>query len=119
MSNSFIRWAPALASCFAPLAPALAGSAESMPAAASAPPAYRSVFADYKPWQNLEPGNWRALNDGLRSGEAGAMGDMGSMHDMSGMHRHSPSTAPAASVPASAPESAPAHSGHHMYGGNR
>jgi hypothetical protein len=113
MSNFFIRWAPAVASCLAPFASALAGSAEPTPVAASAPPAYRSVFADYKPWQDLKPGNWRALNDALGSGEAGAMG---AMHDMSGMHGP-PSSAPAASAPASA-ASAAAHSAHHMQGGH-
>ncbi|MBE7941236.1 MULTISPECIES: hypothetical protein [Ramlibacter] len=31
---------------------------------------YQSAFADYKPWQDLAPGDWRALNGG--PGPAGA-----------------------------------------------
>jgi hypothetical protein len=35
------------------------------PAAAAAPLRYQSAFADYKPWQDLQPGDWRAMNDAL------------------------------------------------------
>jgi hypothetical protein len=121
MNNPLARWVTALASSLAPFVSALAGSADSTPAAASALLQFRSAFADYKPWQDIKPGTWRALNDALQRGETGgtgAMHDMGSMHDMPTMHGHSPSPIPAASAPASAPDSEAAHSGHHTHGGN-
>ena len=33
---------------------------------ASAPPLrYQSAFADYKPWRDLKPGDWRSINDAV------------------------------------------------------
>lgn len=32
---------------------------------------YQSAFADYKPWQDIQPGNWRQLNDALVATPAG------------------------------------------------
>ena len=46
---------------------------------------YQSTFADYKPYQDVSPGDWRALNDAVRESGDGPM-DMGSMtmdHGMS------------------------------------
>jgi hypothetical protein len=61
---------------------------------------YRSAFADYKPWQDIKPGDWRALIDGLKgSGMAG--------HAMS-----APTPAKAAASAPAATASAPAKSGH-------
>ncbi len=33
------------------------------PKAPAAPLAHRSAFADYKPYQDIAPGDWRRLND--------------------------------------------------------
>lgn len=30
---------------------------------------YRSAFEGYRPWQDVEPADWRALNDALRDGK--------------------------------------------------
>jgi hypothetical protein len=46
---------------------------------------YQSAFADYKPYQDVPPGDWKALNDTVRDSGDGQM-NMGSMnmsHDMS------------------------------------
>lgn len=57
--------APALALCLPlpGLAQDRAGPAP-VSAAASAPaPAHRSAFADYRPYREVAPGDWRRLND--------------------------------------------------------
>ena len=41
------------------------------PAPTGGPLRYDSAFADYKPWQDVGPGNWRALNDALVTAPAG------------------------------------------------
>lgn len=69
---------------------------------------YTSAFADYKPWQDIKLGDWRALNDGVKGSD---------------MARHSMSAPASAKAAASAPAaaaSAPAktgHGGHSMRGG--
>ena len=116
MNNLFLRLLPAAALCLPLLAIAQAGRADPADAKAPAPPlSYRSAFADYKPWQNLEPGNWRELNDKV----APAPGKS------SGHAAHGPSTSvvPAApAAPAAAKAPAPAASaghGHGTHGGKR
>jgi hypothetical protein len=96
------------------LSPLLAG-AETGPAAA--PPAlaapalrYDSAFSDYKPWQDLGPGDWKAANAAV----AGA--------------GHAAAQSPPASAPMvreggpvkrkSAPTVDP-QGGHHMHGGQQ
>jgi len=72
---------------------------------------YSSAFADYKPWQELEPGDWRAMNEALRGPGGGHAGD--------------PSEPPAAAArpantDAAARQPAPAaagHGAHQMQGG--
>lgn len=71
---------------------------------------YQSAFADYKPWQDIKPGNWRELNDKLAATQGQATGHSG----------HGAAAVPA--TPASAPEKSsvpatPAHQGHHPQGG--
>lgn len=69
--------------------------AQQAPEPATAKPAsplrHASAFADYKPWQDIKPGNWRQLNDALVSapgapGGHAAHGTQGgsapAMHDM-------------------------------------
>ena len=111
MNNIVSRLAPAVALCLPLLA--LAQAARPDPADPKTPaPAlrYQSAFADYKPWQDSKPGDWRAVNDTVR--DAAAKGGAHAGHAM-------PATAPA-SAPAPAPSaSAPAmpHGGHHHHGG--
>lgn len=69
--------------------PAPLASAPSGPAPATSR-AFRSAFADYKPWRDIERGGWRQLNDALRptagtTPEAGGQ-DRHGMHGMHGMH---------------------------------
>lgn len=97
----FTRLAPAVALSL----PWLALAQQGAPAPTRAPAAtlrYQSAFADYKPWQDIKPGDWRQLNDGLTSGTA-------STGRHAGHADAKPATppAPAASAPS------PAHPGHH------
>lgn len=144
MNNLIRRAAPVMALCLAALGGALAqGGAAPQAAAASDPLPYRSAFADYKPWQDTKPGDWRALNDAVKGDAMSGMdmSSMKSMGDMKGMlnvpgvsglaahdapmpvaskpvdagHSHPP--AKAASIPAM-PEM-PAHAGHDMEGGHQ
>ena len=70
------------------------------PSASTAQLKYTSAFADYKPWQDIKLGDWRALNNGVKR---------------SGMAEHSMS-APAPAAAASAPAKT-GHDGHPMRGG--
>ena len=63
---------------------------------------YRSAFADYKPYQDIKPGDWRAANDAVGKASGGPSGR--------GMDMNSPP------VPA-APSNA--HSGHRMGGAQK
>ena len=86
-------------------------------AQASKPPSllnYRSAFGDYKPYQDLPVGNWRAVNDAVAGAAGGASGHAG--HGMSGMPGMADMPKPAASTPA-----VPMHdSAHHtMQGGKK
>lgn len=109
--NSFLNWlVPAVALCV-PLA-ALAQPATSVPGkggALAAPLTYRSAFADYKPWQDSQPGDWKAMNDAV--GKSGG-------HSMS-MPMGEGSASPPATA-ASKPGMT-SHSGHetHMQGGTK
>jgi hypothetical protein len=112
MHNHFLRLVPAVALC-APLAAlAQSGRADPTDALASAPALrYPSAFSDYKPWQELKPADWRAVNDQVRGAAATGGGHAG--------HNMSMPMAPAASAPApkaSAP-AMPGHGGHRMQGG--
>jgi hypothetical protein len=109
MNNFFSRLAPAAVLCL-PLA-ALAQTARPEPAdaKASAPQLrYLSAFTDYKPWQDAKLGDWRALNDILRSQAAGGGGHAGHAMPMP-----APASAPNANKPASA------HGGRHPHGGKQ
>ncbi len=90
---------------------------EGAPADAKAPAAsliYQSAFADYKPYQDVPPGDWKALNDSVRESGGGHM-NMGSMNMSHGM------SMPASGDAAKAPfPSTPMHmdSSHSMHGKN-
>jgi hypothetical protein len=103
MNDLFRRPALALVLCLPLAAPA---QIDAKPAAggASAPRLqYRSAFADYTPWQDIKPGDWRALNESVK-GAGMAAHTMGSM-------------APAAAPAAGSAALAPASPGHPMHGG--
>lgn len=102
--------APALVLCLplGVLAQSASSQAEDSKAAAPAL-RYPSAFSDYKPWQDIKPGDWRQLNDALVSppGQAGAHAG----HAMPARSGGTPS-APAPSTPPPA-----SHGGHSMHGG--
>lgn len=114
MNNRLLRLAPVAALCVPVLALGQAGRADPADPKASAPTLrYQSAFSDYRPWQDIKPGNWRALNDGLNAPATGHGGQTGhSGHAMPGM----PSAASAPAAPASQP-ARPGHAGHRMHGG--
>ena len=137
MNNLIQRVAPALALCLATLGPARAQGSAAPSATASSPLQYRSVFADYKPWRDIAPGDWRALNDAVKrdampgmdmSGNQGGSGTKG-MSDMPGTREmpmpaasaaahsgHAHARAKTASMPAM--PGMDAHQGHDMKGGH-
>lgn len=73
---------------------------------------YESAFSDYKPWHDIQPGDWRAINDALGKVPAGHGGH---------------GAAPAAGTPGAAPAKpadsqqapVPGHDAHHMHGGQK
>jgi len=98
MKNKLPAWGIALAA-YMPLL-AVAQAAGSTPPKQSPQLSYPSAFADYKPWHDAKPGDWRAMNDAVAKsgGHALAM-------PMSG------ASAPAAAASKSATTD---HSGHQM-----
>jgi hypothetical protein len=108
MHFNFHRLAPAVVLCLPLLVSARAGRADPTDARASAPPLrYASAFADYKPWQDIKPGDWRAVNDGVR--QAASQGGSHAGHAAPA----SAAPAPKASTPAPA---AAGHGAHHQPG---
>jgi len=98
-----------LALCVPLAALAQASAPAAAPSTASAPGLrYQSVFADYKPWQDIKPGDWRQLNDNVAPKDGKSGGHAG--HAM-------PSAASAPAPGASKPM--PGHGAHHMHGGKR
>lgn len=98
MKINLPAWGFALAACAPLLAAAQPANTESPKPTPQL--SYQSAFADYKPWQDTKPGNWKAMNAAVGKSGGHAM-DM----PMSG-----------ASAPAAA-ASKPAmtdHSGHQM-----
>ena len=109
-----------IASCLTLCLPLLSQGQESSradPASANAPaPAlgYFSAFADYKPWHEVKPANWRAVNDNVLN--ASVKGEHSSHKSMA-----APSAASAPNAPASKASAPPMHGhrGHSMHGGKR
>lgn len=92
MKHCLTRRAAALALGL-PLLAAAQGRADpappKAPARAPAPaPAYASAFADYKPYQDIAPGDWRRLND-----------TVGRAALKPGPHLHVPAPAPSGGRP--------------------
>jgi hypothetical protein len=101
MNNLFSWIAPAVALCIPPVALAQPANPDPRKPGATAPRLqYRSAFADYKPWQDTKPGDWKAMNDAV--GKSGG-------HSMGMPMGAASAPAPAASKPAM-----PDHSGHQM-----
>lgn len=76
------------------------------PAAPAPAPGYQSAFSDYKPWQDLQPDDWRTVNEAVRPQPRATHGN----------HGAAPAAAPAAEPAASLP---PGHGGHPMHGGRK
>lgn len=109
MNNLIRRVAPALALCLAMLGTARAQGGAAPSAAASSPLQYRSAFADYKPWRDIAPGDWRALNEAVKGDSMSGM-DMSDIHGGGGTKALS--SVPGTRETPMPAASAPAHSGH-------
>lgn len=108
MNNTSLRLVPAVALCLPLLAPAQANRPDPADPKASAPALrYQSAFADYKPWMDAQPGDWRRVNDSVR--DAAVKG---------GHAGHGASTA-APSAPAPKASAMPSHGSHQHHGGKQ
>lgn len=105
--------------------PLLAGAQAAKTEAPKAVPAltYRSAFADYKPYKDAPPANWRQVNDMVAGAPGGASGhaghSMGGMGGMKGGMEAPAVPAPAASapMPMKPRTGVPMHDGQHQHGG--
>jgi hypothetical protein len=73
---------------------------------------YPSAFADYKPYREVQAGNWRALNDAVRDVGGGSMA-----HEMAKQPSASASASASATPKATPKTPMEAHTGHQMPGG--
>lgn len=111
MNNHFHRLAPAVALCLPLLAFSQASRSDPTDSKTPAPALrYTSAFADYKPWQDIKPADWRAINDNVRDAAA-----KGGAHAGHASPAPAPTSAPTPGAKASAP-AVPGHGGHHMPG---
>jgi hypothetical protein len=111
MNNILSRLAPAVALCLPLLAVAQAGRPDPADPKAAAPALrYQSAFADYKPWQDTKPGDWRAVNDIVRDAAAKGSGHAGDAM---------PADTPASAPPKAAAPAMPGDGGHHKHGGKQ
>lgn len=108
MTSPFLRAALPWALCWPVLVAAQASAPTTPPLSGAL--RYDSVFADYKPYRDLDARPWRELNDQLRPSAGAAAAHAG--------HGAAP-TAPPAPSPASAPASRRADTPHHQHGGAR
>jgi hypothetical protein len=109
MNNLILRGAPALALCLAMLDPARAQGSAAPSATAGSPLQYRSAFADYKPWRDIAPGDWRALNDAVKGDSMPGMDPSGAQ---GGGGTKAMSPVPGTREMPMPAASAPGHSGH-------
>lgn len=111
--NNLLSWlAPAVALSLPLLAIAQQGTNPTDSKAPASELRYQSAFADYKPWQDMKPGNWRQLNDNVAPKDGKGGGHAG----------HGAATAPAAPAAKASAPAAPAavgRQGHHMHGGQK
>lgn len=109
MNHILLRLAPAVALCL----PLLASAQRAAEPVKPQPLHYDSAYADYKPYRDLETGDWRALNTtvGVAGMKHGGMG-----HSMGHPMPPAAAAAPAAAAPAaSAPRAAHPHHQHHQH----
>jgi hypothetical protein len=102
----------ALSACL----PLLAAAQVAPKAAPKAAPqlTYRSAFADYKPYKEEPPADWRKVNDAVAPAQGGAGSHAG--HSMGGMKGMAP--AATASSAATKPQTdLPMRGGQHDHGG--
>lgn len=86
MKKNCVSWGIAQLACFPLLAAAQTAPSE---VSKSAPQlAYRSAFADYKPYKDEPPGDWRKVNDAVVPAKGGASAHAG--HDTDGMKAIAP-----------------------------
>ncbi|HLL17744.1 MAG TPA: hypothetical protein VK439_03085 [Rubrivivax sp.] len=98
--------AGAWALCLPPLVVAQTGNFDpSQARQPAAPLRYESAFANYKPWQETKPGDWRAINDALLKDAAQAGVQAG---PAAAMPVAKPSANPAPSTPGAKPAAKPA-----------
>ena len=114
MNDMLSRPARAVALCLPLLAFAQVARPDPADPKAAAPALrYASAFADYKPWRDTKPGDWRAVNDFVRDAAVKGGGHAG--HAMPAKtSAPAPAPAPKASAPAM-----PGHGGHHEHGGKQ
>ena len=113
MSKPYLWPASAAALCMPLLAPAQPRG-DGGGVAPTRPLHYESAFADYKPWRELSPADWRAVNEAVRPRSAAAGRHGG--HDPSGTppDAHQGAPQPVAPTAGPAPASGPdAHRHHH------
>lgn len=95
----------------------LTAAAQANPADAEAgAPAlgYQSAFSDYKPWQDIKPADWRAVNDTVRGAAAkgGGHGGHGAAPGTTSAPAATPRQAAPTPAPAAAPQAPAGHQGH-------
>lgn len=115
MKKIFLAGGVALLACLPGLLPVQAAPNEALKPAPQL--TYRSTFADYKPYKDEPPADWRKVNEAVAPAQGGASGHAG--HSMGGMKgMASPPPAVAASSAALKPETAmPMRDGKHDHGG--
>lgn len=106
MTHLLYRLTPALALSL-PLLAGAQGLAEPRNPKPGAPLRYASAFADYKPYSDMDLGNWRVLNDAVGVAALKQGGHAG--------HGATPPPPPAAAASAAMPvrEAQPVHRSHH------
>lgn len=112
MTHFLYRLMPALALSL----PLLAGAqdiAEPGNAKPGEPLRYQSAFAGYKPYADVEPGNWRALNDavGVAARKQGGHAGHSATATSSPAGAHAPAAAASSARPVR--EAQPMHRSHH------
>ena len=115
MKKIFRAGGAAMLACLPLLAAAQASPNQAPKAAPQL--AYRSAFADYKPYKDEPPGDWRKVNDAVVPAKGRASAHAG--HDMDGMKAIAPrAPAVAASSAAMKPQTdMPMHGHQHHPGG--
>lgn len=110
MKNFLSGFAPAVALSL-PLAAAAQAAPDQAAVSPSAPLTYASAFAGYQPWTDVQPGNWRQLNDDLLRPAAPPPGASG--------HGHGHGPAPGAPAAGHAGPVPDPHAGHAPAGARR